>query len=60
MAKWAVEQSIFDSGKIRVKVRTAAEGEVSKFESLARQDYYVDIFDSKDEALSFASEAKNA
>lgn len=58
--KWAVEQSYFDNGRVRVRVRQAEEGEVARNEERTRCDFYVDIFDSKKEAEQFAADAKLA
>jgi hypothetical protein len=58
--KWAVEQRYFDTGAVKVKVRTAKDKEQSRFKEMAAYDLYVDIFDTEDEAHSFAAEAKVA
>ena len=57
---YAVEQSYFDNGRVRVKVRKAVEGEVSRNESMIRCDLWIDIFETEGEALEFANEARNA
>lgn len=58
--KYAVEQSYFDNGKVRVKVRMAKDGEVSSNESLHRCDLWIDIFDTEAEAREFEAEARSA
>ena len=58
--KWAVEQCYFDNGRIRTRVRAAEDGEVACNEYRSRCDFYLDIFDSREEADQFAAEAKKA
>ena len=58
--KWVVVQCYFDSGAIRVRVRKAEENEKAGFEYRSRCDFYLDVFDTREEADEFAVSAKNA
>ena len=56
--KWAVEQSYFDSGQIRIRVREANEGERSSSQEMTRCYFYIDVFDSEKEAVRFANKCR--
>lgn len=57
---WAVEQSIYDNGKTRTKVRASTEGEKSSFVEKVRCDFYIDVFETEKDARDFAKQCKDA
>ena len=54
---WAVEQRVYDSGKVVAKVRKAKEGELNSCTENTTHDFYIDVFSTEKEAHDFAKSA---
>ena len=52
--KWTVEQAYFDAGQVRIRVRKATEGEVDTHKEMKKCCLFIDVFDTKKEAETFA------
>jgi hypothetical protein len=58
--KYAVEQKIYDTGKVHVKVSKCDDNEESFSEEMSNYDLYFDVFDTREKAEEFRKEAIEA
>lgn len=59
--KYAVETKVYDSGKVELsEVKIVANSCKSASQSNEKYDFYLDVFNSKKEALEFIQENKES